>query len=64
MKLFEKKLHINVDGYYAGQGLMPVPIGEQIIICTIEKANVIINQMIEDRRIEESLFSPPFISFF
>lgn len=56
MKKFAERLKISVDGYYASQGLMPLPVGEQILICTIEKANIVINQMIEDRRIQESEF--------
>jgi len=32
---------------------MPVPPGNQICICTIEKANAIVNQLIEEGRLDE-----------
>lgn len=32
---------------------MPVPSGNQICICTIEKANSIVNQLIEEGRLDE-----------
>ncbi|GAM21175.1 hypothetical protein SAMD00019534_043500 [Acytostelium subglobosum LB1] len=50
---FGKALGFTVEAYYGVQGLVPVPPGKGIIVCTIEKANMIINQLIEDKRLDE-----------
>ncbi|EFA81654.1 hypothetical protein PPL_05648 [Heterostelium album PN500] len=50
---FGQQLKFSVDAYYGIQGVIPVPPGNGIVVCTIEKANIIVNQMIEDKRMSE-----------
>lgn len=50
---FGRKLDFNVDGYYGCEGIMPPPPGNGACIATIEKANAIINALIESDRIME-----------
>eukprot|EP01125_Pyxidicula_operculata_P007476 TRINITY_DN2542_c0_g1_i3.p1 TRINITY_DN2542_c0_g1~~TRINITY_DN2542_c0_g1_i3.p1 ORF type:complete len:468 (-),score=79.14 TRINITY_DN2542_c0_g1_i3:253-1656(-) len=50
---FGRKLSFQVEGYYGGEGVMPPPPGNQICVATIEKANSIINNLIEEGRLSE-----------
>eukprot|EP01132_Coremiostelium_polycephalum_P005373 gene5373-6704_t len=53
LKDLGQRLSFNVEPYYGCNGTIPVPKGNCLLVCTIEKANVIINQMIEENRIDE-----------
>ncbi|KYQ90890.1 hypothetical protein DLAC_07761 [Tieghemostelium lacteum] len=53
LKEFGEKLSFPVDSYYGGEGTIPASPGHRMMVCTIEKANIVINQMIEDNKIHE-----------
>ncbi|KAF2076111.1 hypothetical protein CYY_002573 [Polysphondylium violaceum] len=50
---FGQNMQFKVEAYYGCNGTVPVPPGNGMFICTIEKANIVVNQLIEDNRIEE-----------
>lgn len=50
---FGRLLNFNIDAYYGSEGIMPPPPGNGICVATIEKANSIINSLIETDRIME-----------
>jgi hypothetical protein len=50
---FGRLLSFNVDGYYASEGIMPPPPGNGVCVATIEKANSILNALIEADRLAE-----------
>ncbi|EGG16168.1 hypothetical protein DFA_09196 [Cavenderia fasciculata] len=52
-KLLSQQLRFKVEGYYGNQGTIPPTSEPSILICTIEKANLIVNTMIEEDRIME-----------
>ncbi|EGC39324.1 hypothetical protein DICPUDRAFT_27081 [Dictyostelium purpureum] len=48
MSEFASALSFQVEGYFGCNGTMPVVPGPRMLISTIEKANIIVNQLIED----------------
>lgn len=50
---FGRILNFSVDGYYGSEGIMPPPPGNGICVATIEKANSIVNALIEGDRLME-----------
>jgi replicative superfamily II helicase len=54
LKEFGKHLNFAVDGYYQNNGKVPLPKDTPTLcICTIEKANMLINSLIEEGRLNE-----------
>ena len=54
LKEFGKALNFSVEGFYLNNGRLPLP--KQIptlCVCTIEKANLIVNTLIEEGRIKD-----------
>ena len=53
MELISDQMNFFVEGYFASKGKIPVDPGNQLIICTIEKANLILDNLIREERIHE-----------
>ncbi|KAL9649738.1 hypothetical protein ABK040_009553 [Willaertia magna] len=53
LQQFSDELNFHVEGYYSSQGNIPVDLGNQLIIATIEKANGIIDNLVEENRLDE-----------
>eukprot|EP01133_Synstelium_polycarpum_P010899 gene10899-12704_t len=50
---FSDKLKFPVEAHYGTQGTIPLAPGRGVTVCTIEKANIVINNMIEEDRLSE-----------
>lgn len=46
-------MELIVEAYYGSQGTLPLPKRVHVAICTIEKANVLVNHLIEESRLNE-----------
>lgn len=53
LELFSDHLNFFVEGYFGSKGAIPVEPGNQLIISTIEKANLIIDSLVKENRIHE-----------
>ncbi|KAG2382279.1 hypothetical protein C9374_005481 [Naegleria lovaniensis] len=53
LELFSDHLNFFVEGYFGSKGALPVEPGNQLIISTIEKANLIIDSLVKENRIHE-----------
>jgi len=53
---FARLLRFKVEPYQGTQGVSPIPSGNQLAVCTIEKANGLIAQLVDDDR---SMAHPP-----
>ena len=54
LKEIAKRLGVEVEGYYQNNGKLPMPKKHSTLcICTIEKANVLVNSLIEEGRLSE-----------
>ena len=50
---FSAECNFIVESYWGGHGIFPLSKGPQVCICTIEKANVILNWCLEEDRLDE-----------
>lgn len=53
IKKYAKVLNYRVESYYNNKGRIPVPKENNICICTLEKANAVINSLIDEDRIHD-----------
>lgn len=47
------KIGFATEPYYSSHGIFPVPPGSQLLVATIEKANAVVNDLIESKRLDE-----------
>lgn len=53
LKRYKKVENVKVEAYYNNKGSIPITQDSNVLVCTFERANSIINNLIEEKRLDE-----------